>query len=181
MTVGVVMDDGRLTLQEIVADPARFAVWYEAAVPRVYAYLFGRCGGDDVVAEELTQDVFVEAVRGHSRFRGDVDASIPWLVGIARHRFVDHLRRQAREHRRSAEMEVIRRADPPASGGYDHIELIELLEALPPAQRAAIVLHAVDGLAVRELASLIGRSEDATESLIRRARTALRSAREASA
>ena len=44
------------------------------------------------------------------------------------------------------------------------------LSALPGEQRVAFVLRVVDGLSVREVATTIGRSEDATESLLRRAR-----------
>ena len=167
-------------LAEVVRDRDRFEAWYAASLPRVYAYLYSRCGGDWATTEELTQEVFVEAIRARERFRGDLDGSVPWLIGIARHRLIDHLRSQDRDRTRNARIagSVIEAAVPV---GTSRLELMEILQTLPGPQRAALILFAVDGLPVREVARLIGRSEDATESLIRRARVAVSAAREASA
>lgn len=58
--------------------------------------------------------------------------------------------------------------------------LLESLGRLTAMQRAALILHYADGLPVREVAREIGRSESATESLLTRARDALREAYEES-
>ena len=50
------------------------------------------------------------------------------------------------------------------------------MAALPSDQRAALMLRFLDDLPVKEVAAVIGRSEDATESLIRRARRAFEDA-----
>jgi RNA polymerase sigma factor (sigma-70 family) len=87
--------EGRSEVAAVFADELSFRAWYERSLPRVYAYLFHRCGRDPELAEELAQQAFVEAVRSRSRFRGQSDA-VTWVVGIARHKLVDHFRRAAR-------------------------------------------------------------------------------------
>ena len=49
-------------LSEVWSDPDAFRAWYEAAVVKVYRYLFGRTGGDAALTEELTQQTFIQAV-----------------------------------------------------------------------------------------------------------------------
>lgn len=58
--------------------------------------------------------------------------------------------------------------------------LLENLGRLTAMQRAVLILHYADGMPVREVAQEIGRSESATESLLTRAREALRAAYEES-
>ena len=52
------------------------------------------------------------------------------------------------------------------------------LETLPPAQRAALLFHHLDGLSVREVARLLARSDSAVESLLARGRASFRTAYE---
>ena len=65
---------------------------YDRALPQVYGYLMGRCG-DRAVAEDLTSETFL-AVAADQR---DVELTVAWLIGVARHKLVDHWRRQERE------------------------------------------------------------------------------------
>jgi RNA polymerase sigma-70 factor (ECF subfamily) len=160
----------------VFADEAAFRAWYERSLPRVYGYLFHRCGRDPELAEELTQQAFVEAVRSRPRFRGQSDA-MTWVIGIARHKLVDHFRRAERDQRRQAELVArdfaqAEQAVAPPVTGPDEID--EALAVLAPAQRAVLVLHYIDRLPVREIARFIGKSEAATSSLLARARESFR-------
>ena len=83
-------------LNLIVANQAAFRDWYDHALPRVYRYLFTRCGHDAELAEELTQQTFVEGVRRRAGFDGRSDP-VTWLCAIGRHKLVDHYRRSGRE------------------------------------------------------------------------------------
>ena len=64
--------------------------------------------------------------------------------------------------------------------GLAHIEdretVFAALRSLPAVQQAALVLHYVDGLSVREVAAELGRSEGAAKSLLVRARERFRAA-----
>jgi RNA polymerase sigma-70 factor (ECF subfamily) len=153
------------------ADPV--AAIYRRALPRVYGYLLPRCGSA-ALAEDLTADTFMAAVAA-SRRPDAPDVTVPWLVGVARHKLVDHWRRAAREQRSLASAEPMREtAEDPWEEWLDAEAAHAALSRLSPHHRAALVLRYVDRLPVAEVAGHVGRSLHATETLLVRARAALR-------
>jgi RNA polymerase sigma-70 factor (ECF subfamily) len=166
-----------VSLDAIVGDQAAFRGWYELALPRVYRYLLARCGGDPDLAEELTQQTFVEGIRRRRSFDGRSDA-VTWLCGIGRHKLVDHYRRSGRDSRR--QLRLVSEGSSGQSDAWSDHKLRSGVEAalaqLPGEQRVVMVLRYLDQMPVREIASTIGRSEKATESLLSRAREAFRRA-----
>lgn len=145
---------------------------YDSAVPEVYGYLVSRCGSA-AVAEDLTSETFLAACDAVER--GTVpELTVAWLIGVARHKLVDHWRRQEREQR------VTARVDPePATVDdwdvrLDALTAHETLAELGGHHRSALTLRYLDGLPVREVAECLGRTEGATEVLLVRARTAFR-------
>ncbi len=167
----------RADLLACFASESAFRRFYEAALPRVYGYLFRRCP-DRAVAEDLTQQTFLEAVRHRRSFDGR-SSPLTWLTGIARHKLVDHFRALEREERRRMRL-IVREIDvDPDATAWRTVdardELVDALARLTSMQRAVLVLHYADGLPVDEVARLVGRSVGATESLLGRARESLRS------
>ncbi|HEY3832192.1 MAG TPA: sigma factor-like helix-turn-helix DNA-binding protein, partial [Acidimicrobiia bacterium] len=101
--------------------------------------------------------------------------TVPWLIGVARHKLVDRFRRADREQRKLAMVHAADADDIDDSGdAVDRELLFGAIHRLPPLQRAAVALRYVDDLPVHEVARLLDRSVAATDSLLRRARTALR-------
>jgi RNA polymerase sigma-70 factor (ECF subfamily) len=165
-----------LTVQEapsftdLLRSEIAFQAWYERALPRVYGYVYRRCGSSDL-AEDVTQQAFLDAVRRPTQFRADADP-VTWVCAIARNRLADHFRRQDREARRRLRVREIA-VDPDVAewAGHDRRDAIErALRSLPPLQRGAFVYRYLDDLSVREVGRLIGKSEKATESLLARAK-----------
>jgi RNA polymerase sigma-70 factor (ECF subfamily) len=158
-------------LAAIVEDDAAFRQWYERCAPRVYAYVLSRSGSASL-AEEITQAVFVEAVRRPWTYDGREDA-VPWLCGIARHQLARHFRRGSRQLPWMT-TPAVREIDVPGDAAWRSVEARDririALGTLPSLQRAALIFRFLDGLSVREVAQLLHRTEDATESLLRRAR-----------
>jgi RNA polymerase sigma-70 factor, ECF subfamily len=165
-------------LVAIVDDEQAFRRWYDETAPRVYAYLYSRTGSA-ATAEELTQETFVEVIRNPRNYDGRIDP-VPWLVGVARHRLSHRFRESKRDDDRSRQM--VRQIDVGRSDDSPWLQLerqdsvAAALDLLPRDQRAVLLLRFADDLTVREVARAIGRSEDATESLLRRARAAFESA-----
>jgi RNA polymerase sigma-70 factor, ECF subfamily len=162
----------------VFADDAAFRAWYERSLPQVYGYLFHRCGRNPELAEELTQQAFVEAVRNRGRFLGQADVNT-WVVSIARHKLVDHFRRIERDSRRLAALGGRELRDTGGLASPPSIEpddIDDALAVLPSLQRAVLVLHYMDQLRVREVARIVGKSEAATASLLARGRDAFRQA-----
>jgi RNA polymerase sigma-70 factor (ECF subfamily) len=148
---------------------------YDAALPEVYGYLLSRCG-EPPVAEDLTAETFLAAVEALRR-QPPPELTTAWLIGVARHKLVDHWRRLDRERRR---LRVL-------AGGPDEVEdpwderldamlAREVLATLSPYQRAALVLRYLDGLPVAQVAEHLGRTLHATEALLVRAKAAFRRA-----
>jgi RNA polymerase sigma-70 factor (ECF subfamily) len=170
----------RSALAAVFADEPAFRDWYERSLPKVYGYLFHRCGRNPDLAEELTQQAFVEAVRSRATFRGQADATT-WVVGIARHKLVDHFRRAERDTRRLAALSDRQPGNPAPAGSAPPTvpdDIDNALALIPATQRAVLVLHYMDQLSVRDVARSIGKSEAATASLLARGRDAFRLAYE---
>lgn len=150
---------------------------YDRALPQVYGYLVPRTGSV-AVAEDLTAETFLAAV--DSVRRGVVDeVTVAWLIGIARHKLVDHWRREEREERKlrlahDASGEV----DDPWDVQLDVARARQVLAELGAHHRAALTLRYLDGLPVPQVADQLGRTVHATEALLVRARNAFRRAYE---
>ncbi|HVE64843.1 MAG TPA: sigma-70 family RNA polymerase sigma factor [Mycobacteriales bacterium] len=163
--------DGAVSLR----DPVEFARFYDRALPQVYGYLFNRCGRQPEVAQDLTQEVFTAAVAAIQRDSADVD--VAWLIGVARHKLVDHYRARERDDcgLRRVRLQASR-DDELARWEVEQTRdaALRALAKLAPEQSAALVLFHLDGLAIAEVAELLGKSVRATESVLVRARRAFR-------
>jgi RNA polymerase sigma-70 factor, ECF subfamily len=163
-----------MSTERAVADPGdALLAAYDEALPHVYGYLISRCGSA-AVAEDLTAETFLaaaDAVR-----RADPPAtSTAWLVGVARHKLVDHWRRREREERG---LRAVADGQPEVDDPWD-VELNafrarDVLDQLTPTHRAALTLRYLDDLPVVEVAALLERSVRAAEGVLVRARAAFR-------
>jgi RNA polymerase sigma-70 factor (ECF subfamily) len=151
---------------------AHFLELYERAFQDVYSYVASRLT-DSGAAEDVTQEVFVAGAR-HAAGGGDVD--VAWLKTVARNKLIDHWRARTREDRKLA---LAYSAEPAPADGFqaaDAERVTQVLAALNPTYRAALVLRHVDGLSVPEVAVLLDRTVAATEQVLSRARAAFRGA-----
>jgi len=146
---------------------------YDEALPHVYGYLLARCR-DATLAEDLTAESFLAAV-GAARTPGAPSPSVPWLIGVARHKLADHWRRVEREQRglRLLDGEP-QPVEDPWDVTVDRIRAHEVLGELGPHHRAALTLRYLDGLPVPDVARHLDRTVHATEALLVRARGAFR-------
>jgi RNA polymerase sigma-70 factor (ECF subfamily) len=146
---------------------------YPVALPQVYGYLLPRCGSV-VVAEDLTAETFMAAVAA-IRKESPPEVTVAWLVGVARHKLVDHWRKIAREQRQLADAEHdTETVDDPWGAWLDIEAAHAALSRLSGHHRIALTLRYLDGLPVAEVAAHLDRSVHATETLLVRARAALR-------
>jgi RNA polymerase sigma-70 factor (ECF subfamily) len=148
---------------------------YDGAVREVYGYLLARCR-NRTVAEDVTSEVFMGAVDTVTRGRVD-EVTTAWLIGIARHKLVDHWRRVEREQRRltavADETETAADEDP-WDAQLDVLAARDALEQLGAHHRSALTLRYLDDLSVPECAAVLDRTVHATEALLVRAKRAFR-------
>jgi RNA polymerase sigma-70 factor (ECF subfamily) len=159
----------RLLVEAAQRDPSRFGDLYEQNFHRVYAYIARRVG-DRNHTEDLTSQVFSEALAGMRSFewRGVPFAS--WLLRIASRTIADHWKRIGRESGKASESEE--------QCAVDEIDrtamLFQLVERLPEAQYRVIHMRFVQQKSIREIAQELGRSEGAVKQLQFRAIESLR-------
>lgn len=149
---------------------------YDRALPDVYGYLAARCGSASV-AEDLTSETFLAAVDAVQR-HAVPELTAAWLIGVARHKLVDHWRRLERDDRL---VDDLHPAPDPVDDWdvrLDALAAHDTLATLGGHHRSALALRYLDGLPVREVAACLGRTEGATEVLLVRARAAFRASYE---
>lgn len=158
------------------SDPARVLLdLYDRTLPDVFGYLSARC--DSVtVAEDLTAETYLAAVAA-ARRSPTPQLTTAWLIGVARHKLVDHWRWRSREERRlQVAVYEPAYADDPWEAHLDAVLAMDVLRGLGAHHRAVLTLRYLDDLSVSDVADVLGRSLHATEALLVRARSAFRSA-----
>jgi RNA polymerase sigma-70 factor (ECF subfamily) len=148
--------------------------FYDRSVREVYGYFHRATAGDRRLAEDLTQETFMACVRAASS--GVADATtMPWLMGVARHKLIDHHRRSSREERKLSLAWSARADDTSLDLDITDTAALAALAELSSVHRLVLVLRYLDDLTINQIAEEIGKSVRATESLLVRARQALHS------
>lgn len=158
--------------------------FYDQHYQTVYRFVICRVGNYPET-EEIVSNVFYQAFRDHAQYDAE-HAPESWLIGIARHRVVDALRK--RSHR----PKILRLDEelPPGALDLESSELPDLLlEREELAERIEWVLsemspddekllrwHYLDEKPVKKIAELLNINEKAAEARLFRARGAFRDA-----
>ena len=161
--------DDRLQIEAAQRDPSAFADLYEENFYRVYAYVARRVG-DRHQAEDLTADVFRDALANIGRFEWRGVPFVAWLLRIASRMVADHFKRTGRETGNPVAEEELASTDEVERSAM----LFQLVDRLPEAQFRVIHLRFVEQKSIREIAEELGRSEGAVKQLQFRAIETLR-------
>ena len=103
------------------------------------------------------------------------ELSVGWLIGTARHKLIDHWRRDDRQRQAlDADRHRRRRARPERRTDRDDRTPTRCSPQLRADHRGALTLRYLDGLPVNDVARILDRSVHATESLLKRAKAAFR-------
>ena len=152
-------------------DEAAFAVAYRLVQPGLLGYLRGIVGDD---AEDVASDAWLEIARDLGRFRGDGAGFRGWTATIARHRALDHLRRQKVRPRPAAlEQDVLELPGPhstldQALEALSTERALELVRTLPRDQAEAVLLRVVVGLDGPAAARVLGKRPGAVRTAAHR-------------
>lgn len=182
------LDDRQLVALHQGGDPDAFAEIYRRTRGDVYAYILHRVH-DRELAEDLTHDTFVRALKRIDGWQWQGKEVGAWLYTIASRLVIDHHRSARRRYEvktDDAETAEGRPDDSPEGRPEDtviaHLRYTALLDALRSAlqsqsltrlQRACIVHRFVEELSVAETAAAMGRGKGAVRALQFRASTVL--------
>lgn len=163
-------------------DEAATEELYRLHSRRVYG-LCVRMVANQAEAEDLTQDIFLQAFRKIHTFRGESTFST-WLYRLGVNTVLMHLRKKPHAEVPLDEIsqpngDVIRRIEPADKTDHGQIMVSRLvlqraLEQLPPGFKRAVVMHDLEGYAHHEIARLTGRSIGSSKSQLHKARHRLR-------
>ncbi|HVP53673.1 MAG TPA: sigma-70 family RNA polymerase sigma factor [Candidatus Eisenbacteria bacterium] len=166
--------DERLLVEAAQRDPARFADLYTRNFHAVYAYVARRVAGREE-AEDVTSEVFQQALANLKRFEWRGAPFAAWLIRIAANAIADRWRERAREAGDPPGDEL---RDPSMESVERSAALFELVDKLPQDQRRVVVLRFVEQKSIREIAQELKRTEGAIKQLQFRALEKLRGSME---
>lgn len=151
--------------------------------------VFNTCLGfvrNELDADDLTQEVFIEVFNKIKNFRGDASIST-WLYKISVNKSLEYIRKRKRKKRFGFLYSLFPDEEISSSRlkNFDHpgiqyekkelaSELFMAIDKLPKNQMTAFTLHKIDGLSYEEISKVMGKSTSAIESLLHRAKNGLR-------
>ncbi|WP_439101632.1 RNA polymerase sigma factor [Congregibacter sp.] len=169
-------------------DERQFDRFFNEYYPRLYRFVLTRTQGDEELAQDMAQTTLINGVRGLGGYRGDASL-FSWLCQICRNELSGHYRKLGRTVDTSATdddgevsiMELLQaghETDPDAVA--ERVQLIErvqaILDDLPERYGEALEWKYIRGESVDDIASQLGVTVLAAQSLLARARTAFRDA-----
>jgi RNA polymerase sigma-70 factor (ECF subfamily) len=154
-----------------LGDEHAFRLVYRDIQPRLLRYLRVLVADD---AEDVASETWLQIARDLATFRGELDEFRGWATTIARHRALDHLRRQRRRPQTGAPFEELAHL----AANYDTAEAaleaidtdtaLDLIATLPPDQAEAIYLRVVIGLDAKTAGQILGKRPGAVRVAVHR-------------
>jgi RNA polymerase sigma-70 factor (ECF subfamily) len=173
-----VQDEESLVRRAQQRDQEAFAQLYEEYFDRIFRYITLKIG-DKAEAEDMTQQVFLNALRSISSFKWKGIPFSAWLYRIAHNQVVDHLRKKQKRTAIPINESLAGGDSNPqlmAERSLDIEQLLLATQRLTEAQRQVTSLRFAGELSIAEVAKIMGKSQGAVKALQHSAIVALRKA-----
>lgn len=154
-------------------DADAFSALYKATIDSVFAQLRWRTSGDTPLAEDLTSETYMRAMRSLSNFEGSSKDFLSWLHKIARNLFLDHVKSGHSRYEQTADtsegqFSQIRAKENPEDKAVAEVSRSELMRALTELtdeQAEVLRLRFLLDMSVSQTAEILGRQEGAVKAL----------------
>jgi RNA polymerase sigma-70 factor, ECF subfamily len=170
------VNEQRLLQRLRLGDPEAFAGLYRANVQAVFRYIAFRVN-DSRLAEDLTGDVFIRALKSANTYQDQGKPFVAWLYRIAHARVVDHYRQQDRRPASTSledePIEVSGDMDASLLRRQASSVLREAISDLTDDQQQVIILRFIEGQRIEMVAQQMGKNANAIKALQHRALHAL--------
>lgn len=156
----------------------RFTKTYNAFIDEIYKYVFLRTGLEPRIAEDITQDIFLEVFKGFDKFKG-LCSQRTWGFRIARNKVYDYYRKQYKQGIESISLEAesteqfsdpLQNVDILIEKACNSKYVIDCLNMLPQHYKLTLLFKYVDGRSVNEIASILDKSGKAIDNILQRAK-----------
>jgi RNA polymerase sigma-70 factor (ECF subfamily) len=184
--MAVYLEDKKLVGHLLAGDARAFDRFYDENFARLYRFALARVSGDHEGAMEITQSTLTRAIRKLLTYRAE-SALFTWLCAICRNELADWLGRQGRyrdhivltedfpEVRAAVDSYQAPDADQP-DAVYQRVESLRLiqvaLDQLPARYGDVLEWKYVEGRSVKEISARLKIGQEATQSLLARAKHA---------
>jgi RNA polymerase sigma-70 factor, ECF subfamily len=163
-----------LVRRAVKGDVEAYGELYKICLYRIYRYVFNQVG-NAMLAEDITEEVFIKAWKAIKSCQGKENTFIPWLYRVAHNYMVDTLRKDNKEIPTG-------NFYSPASADLEkelgkRLEMQEVLEAvntLPELQKQVILLKYLDESDNEEIGRILKKRQGAVRALQMRALNRLR-------
>ncbi len=165
-------DDNAVLDQAVSGDSEAFGVLYERYVTRIYNYIFYRIG-NSYDAEDLTERVFMRALRHIGSYNNRGLPFSAWLYRIAHNLVANWYRDNSRRKEIPLDDGIltIHQSSFPEQEllhSEERERLLHVIRRLPPDRQQLVILKFVDHLSNAEIGQIMGRTEGAVKSLYHR-------------
>ncbi len=169
-------DEQSLVRRAQQRDQAALTQLYEENFDRIYRYIVLKIG-DRTEAEDMTQQVFLNALKSISSYKWKGMPFSAWLFRIAHNQIVDYYRKKSRRATVPLDESITAGDSDPRKLTERKVEIEQMAQAtkkLTKAQQEVISLRFAGDLSIAEAARAMGKSEGAIKALQHSAIAALR-------
>src|SRR5688572_14134816 len=158
---GACTDEGVLVAQAVQGDERSFTGLYDRYYDRIYRHLYYRVGRAED-AEDLTQQVFLQAWRALAKYRQGTTPFVAWLFTIAHNAVISFYRRNKGVY--SLESDLTERpgsdgVEEPTEIRLEHERARHAMARLKPEQQLVLSMRFLESLEYRDIGAALGKSE----------------------
>lgn len=155
----------------------KFTNIYNTYIDEIYRYIYLRIGLAPGIAEDITQEVFIDVYKGFDKFKG-LCSERTWVFKIAKNKLYNYYRKQYKRNvESSVETELHEQFYDPLQDvealiekSYDSNFVLECLNNLPQHYKIALMLKYIDGKRVSEIACILDKSNKSIDNILHRAK-----------
>lgn len=168
-------DDAQYALAAQQGDSKAFGILYDRYIDKIYRFVYYKTFVKEIT-EDITSDVFSKAYQKINSYNADKGTFSAWIYRIARNAVIDHYRTQ----KKTVPIEDAFDLGEEDRTAETHDALLtlgrvkEFMSSMTPRQREIITLRIWEEKSYREIAEIIGGSEDSAKMAFSRAMRDLR-------
>lgn len=149
-------------VQEKRMERADFKAFYNKHFDRVYRFVFFRVSGNEEVAQDLTSEIFMRALKHFAKY-DPAKSETAWIMTIARNHVINHYR----DTKHHTDLEEVKFTLEGSDAREDEVakddkrRLLEALNELNEEERQVIEMKHLQGYRFKEIAEALGKSAGA--------------------